>query len=46
MRRALIALALALLPAGAVAQSSQFGVRGLGMPGRPLSARETAFTKP
>ncbi len=39
MRRALIALALALLPAGAVAQSSQFGVRGLGMPGRPLSVR-------
>lgn len=40
MRRALVFLALALLPpAGAAAQSSQFGVRGLGMPGRPLSAR-------
>jgi hypothetical protein len=29
-----------MLPAaGAMAQSSQFGVRGLGMPGRPLSTR-------
>ena len=40
MRRAYLLLALALLPpAGAVAQSSQFGVRGLGMPGRPISTR-------
>jgi hypothetical protein len=40
VRRVLVLLALALLPpAGATAQSSQFGVRGLGMPGRPLSTR-------
>jgi hypothetical protein len=40
VRRALVLFALALLPpAGAAAQSSQFGVRGLGMPGRPLSTR-------
>ena len=40
MRRALVLFALALLPpAAAAAQSSQFGVRGLGMPGRPLSTR-------
>jgi hypothetical protein len=40
VRRALVFFALALLPpAGATAQSSQFGVRGLGMPGRPLSTR-------
>ena len=40
MRPALALLALTLLPpASASAQSSQFGVRGLGMPGRPLSTR-------
>ena len=40
MRRALVFFALVLLlPARATAQSSQFGVRGLGMPGRPLSTR-------
>lgn len=27
-----------LVPAAAIAQSSQFGVRGLGLPGRPISA--------
>jgi hypothetical protein len=39
VRRALLLLALALAPARAAAQSSQFGVRGLGLPGRPLSTR-------
>lgn len=38
MRRALLVLLLASAPVVAGAQSSQFGVRGLGMPGRPLSA--------
>jgi hypothetical protein len=37
VRRALLALLLASAPVGAAAQSSQFGVRGLGMPGRSLS---------
>jgi hypothetical protein len=37
-RLLLVVLALAA-PAGADAQSSQFGVRGLGLPGRPLSTR-------
>lgn len=37
MRRALCFLALVLMPGAAFAQSSQFGVRGLGLPGRPLS---------
>ena len=35
----LVALALLLLPGEAAAQSSMFGVRGLGLPGRPQSAR-------
>ena len=39
MRRAFLLLGLAALPAVASAQTSQFGVRGLGMPGRALSAR-------
>jgi hypothetical protein len=39
VRRAILLLGLAVLPAAASAQSSQFGVRGLGMPGRALSAR-------
>jgi hypothetical protein len=40
MRRALVVLALLAAPiASAGAQSSQFGVRGLGAPGRPLSTR-------
>ena len=39
MRRAFLLLGLAALPAVAPAQTSQFGVRGLGMPGRALSAR-------
>ena len=40
MRRALVVFALLVSPlAVATAQSSEFGVRGLGMPGRPLSAR-------
>jgi hypothetical protein len=42
VRRVLLLLALALVPAAAAAQSSQFGVRGLGMPGRPLGARAFA----
>jgi hypothetical protein len=39
VRRAFVVLALALWPGVAAAQSSQFGVRGLGLPGRPLSTR-------
>jgi hypothetical protein len=40
VRRALVVLALLVAPlAAATAQSSEFGVRGLGMPGRPLTAR-------
>lgn len=39
MRRALLVLALAAAPVAVSAQSSQFGVRGLGMPGRPIGAR-------
>jgi hypothetical protein len=46
VRRVLLLLALAGLlearPAPVSAQSSQFGVRGLGMPGRALSARSFA----
>lgn len=42
MRRAILLLVLGVLPAVASAQSSQFGVRGLGMPGRALSARAFA----
>ena len=37
MRRALLVLCLAAVPGAAAAQSSQFGVRGLGLPGRSLS---------
>jgi hypothetical protein len=37
VRRTLIALLLASVPGVAAAQSSQFGVRGLGMPSRSLS---------
>ena len=37
MRRTLVFLAVTLVPVAAFAQSSQFGVRGLGQPGRPLS---------
>jgi hypothetical protein len=39
VRRALVVLALLVAPAAAFAQSSEFGVRGLGAPGRPLSTR-------
>ena len=39
---ALLALAAVLVPASTVAQSSQFGVRGLGYPGRELAARASA----
>jgi hypothetical protein len=39
VRRFLLPVLLAVLPAAADAQSSQFGVRGLGQPGRPVSAR-------
>ena len=42
MRRALLLLGLIVAPTVAGAQSSQFGVRGLGMPSRPLSARAFA----
>lgn len=39
MRRLLIVGMLALWPAVAASQASQFGVRGLGVPGRSLSTR-------
>lgn len=39
MRRLLLLALLALWPAVAAAQASQFGVRGLGLPGRGLSTR-------
>jgi hypothetical protein len=42
VRRALFVLLGVLLPGLATAQSSQFGVRGLGAPGRELSARGIA----
>jgi hypothetical protein len=42
VRRAILLVVLALSPAALAAQSSQFGVRGLGAPGRPLSARAFA----
>ena len=42
MRRALLILVLLLAPGVLAGQSSQFGVRGLGIPGRWLSARAIA----
>ena len=39
MRRLLLLVFLAAVPAAAEAQSSQFGIRGLGHPGRPYSPR-------
>ncbi len=39
MRRFLLVILATVIPAVAVAQSSQFGVRGLGQPSRGLSAR-------
>lgn len=39
MRRAPLLILLAFVPGVATAQSSQFGVRGLGFPGRGLSVR-------
>lgn len=42
MRRVSLWFLVALLPASVAAQSSQFGVRGLGIPIRPLSPRATA----
>jgi hypothetical protein len=42
VRRAITLLLLAVTPGVALAQSSQFGVRGLGFPGRGLTARATA----
>jgi hypothetical protein len=39
VRRPLLLSALVLWPAAAVAQASQFGVRGLGSPGRAISTR-------
>jgi hypothetical protein len=41
VRRALLLLLLGAAPGTALAQSSQFGVRGLGLPGRWLAARAT-----
>jgi hypothetical protein len=42
VRRAWVGPALSLIAATAAAQSSQFGIRGLGLPMRPLSPRATA----
>ena len=42
MRQAITLLWLAVTPAVTLAQSSQFGVRGLGLPGRGLTARAMA----
>ena len=42
MRRLLLLGLLVLWPATAVAQASQFGVRGLGTPGRAISTRAVA----
>jgi hypothetical protein len=39
VRRLLLLALLTLAPATVAAQASQFGVRGLGVPGRPLSTR-------
>jgi hypothetical protein len=39
VRRLLLVGILAALPATAVSQASQFGVRGIGIPGRPISTR-------
>ena len=39
MRRALVIFVLAIVPSAVGAQSSQFGVRGLGFPGRALAVR-------
>jgi hypothetical protein len=39
VRRLLLLLVFALIPATGAAQSSQFGVRGLGLPGRAQSVR-------
>jgi hypothetical protein len=39
VRRLLLLALLAAAPSAADAQSSQFGIRGLGQPGRPYSAR-------
>ena len=39
MRRVVLLAVLALWPATAAAQASQFGIRGLGVPGRALSTR-------
>jgi hypothetical protein len=40
VRRLLLAVLALAAPVAAAAQSSQFGVRGLGLPGRPLSTRD------
>ena len=42
MRRTLLVLGFVAAPWPALAQSSQFGVRGFGLPGRELSARAMA----
>jgi hypothetical protein len=39
VRRALLSFVLTLAPAAAHAQSSQFGVRGLGLPGRAITTQ-------
>lgn len=39
MRRALVVFVLAIVPSALGAQSSQFGVRGLGFPGRAIAVR-------
>jgi hypothetical protein len=42
VRRALVIFLLTITPSIAMAQASQFGVRGLGFPGRGLAARAAA----
>jgi hypothetical protein len=42
VRRAIPLLLLAVMPGLVLAQSSQFGARGLGFPGQPLTARALA----
>ena len=42
MRRTILLAAMVAIPTLAAAQSSQFGIRGLGIPTRPISARAAA----
>lgn len=42
MRRTILVAAMVAMPTLAASQSSQFGIRGLGIPTRPISARAAA----